>query len=157
EASEVVDVLNRFFTVVVETVEEYDGIVDSFLGDAALVVFGAPRSMADPATAAVACARTLAERLPVRVPGCRAGLGASYGNVVAGYVGSDDRFEYTVIGDAVNEAARLCELAKEYDGLVLASGAAVGAADPAEAARWEAAGSRVVRGRDEPTELCVPR
>lgn len=157
EASEVVDVLNRFFTVVVETVEEYDGIVDSFLGDAALVVFGAPRSMADPATAAVACARTLAERLPVRVPGCRAGIGASYGNVVAGYVGSDDRLEYTVIGDAVNEASRLCDLAKEYDGLVLASGAAVGAADPAEAARWEAAGSRVVRGRDEPTELCVPR
>lgn len=157
EASEVVDVLNRFFTVVVETVEEYDGIVDSFLGDAALVVFGAPRSMEDPATAAVACARTLAERLPVRVPGCRAGIGASYGNVVAGYVGSDDRLEYTVIGDAVNEASRLCDLAKEYDGLVLASGAAVGAADPAEAARWEAAGSRVVRGRDEPTELCVPR
>ena len=46
EASEVVDVLNQFFSVVVETVEEYDGIVDSFLGDAALVVFGAPRSMA---------------------------------------------------------------------------------------------------------------
>lgn len=157
EAGEVVDVLNRFFTVVVETVEEYDGIVDSFLGDAALVVFGAPRSMEDPATAAVACARTLAERLPERVHGCRAGIGASYGDVVAGYVGSNDRFEYTVIGDAVNEASRLCDLAKDHDGLVLASGAAVGAADPAEAARWENVGSQVVRGRDEPTQLCVPR
>ena len=143
--------------MVVETVEEYDGIVDSFLGDAALVVFGAPRSMEDPATAAVACARTLAARLPERVPGCRAGIGASYGDVVAGYVGSNDRFEYTVIGDAVNEASRLCDLAKDYDGLVLASGAAVGEADAEEAARWESVGSQVVRGRDESTELCVPR
>ena len=156
EASDVVEVLNRFFSVVVETVEEYDGIVDSFLGDAALVVFGAPRSMADPATAAVACARVLGERLPARVPDCRAGIGASYGDVVAGYVGSDDRFEYTVIGDAVNEAARLCELAKEYDGLVLSSGVAVGAANEAERGRWETVGSEVVRGRDEPTDLCVP-
>ena len=157
EAAEVVEVLNRFFAVVVETVEEYDGIVDSFLGDAALVVFGAPRSMDDSATAALACARTLAERLPQRVPGCRAGIGASYGNVVAGYVGSDDRFEYTVIGDAVNEASRLCDLAKNYDGLVLASGAAVAGSTPAEAGRWQSAGSEVVRGRDEPTELCIPR
>ncbi len=157
EAAEVVDVLNRFFAVVVETVEEYDGIVDSFLGDAALVVFGAPRSMEDPATAAVACARTLAERLPERVPGCRAGIGASYGNVVAGYVGSDDRFEYTVIGDAVNEAARLCELAKDHEGLVLASGTAVDRAETEEAARWTSAGAQVVRGRSEPTVLRVPR
>ncbi|MCT1433963.1 adenylate/guanylate cyclase domain-containing protein [Dietzia maris] len=156
EAGEVVDVLNRFFSVVVETVEEYDGIVDSFLGDAALVVFGAPRSMADPATATLACARVLAERLPARVPDCRAGIGASYGDVVAGYVGSDDRFEYTVIGDAVNEASRLCELAKEQPGLVLASGVAADAAAESERGRWQEVGSEVVRGRTEPTRLCAP-
>ena len=156
EASEVVDVLNRFFRVVVETVEEYDGIVDSFLGDAALVVFGAPRPMDDPASAALACARVLGERLPARVPGCRAGIGASYGGVVAGYVGADDRLEYTVIGDAVNEASRLCELAKNRSGLVLASGTAVASAGDAEAARWNRVGSEVVRGRSDATELCVP-
>ncbi|QGW26263.1 adenylate cyclase [Dietzia sp. DQ12-45-1b] len=156
EATEVVDVLNRFFRVVVETVEEYNGVVDSFLGDAALVVFGAPRSMDDPASAALACARVLGERLPDRVPGCQAGIGASYGGVVAGYVGADDRFEYTVIGDAVNEASRLCELAKTQSGLVLASGAAVDSAGAAEAERWNRVGSEVVRGRTEPTELCVP-
>jgi adenylate cyclase len=156
EASEVVDVLNRFFRVVVETVEEYDGVVDSFLGDAALVVFGAPRALDDPASAALACARALGERLPDRVPGCRAGIGASYGDVVAGYVGADDRFEYTVIGDAVNEAARLCELAKDRPGLLLASGAAVASAGGPESERWDRVGSEVVRGRSEPTELCVP-
>lgn len=156
EASEVVEVLNRFFRVVVETVEEYDGVVDSFLGDAALVVFGAPRAMDDPASAVLACARALGERLPARVPGCRAGIGASFGDVVAGYVGADDRLEYTVIGDAVNEAARLCELAKTRPGLVLASGSAVDSGSGAESARWDRIGSEVVRGRSEPTELCVP-
>lgn len=156
DASEVVEVLNRFFRVVVETVEEYDGVVDSFLGDAALVVFGAPRDMDDPAAATLACARALGERLPVRVPECRAGVGASFGDVVAGYVGAADRFEYTVIGDAVNEAARLCDLAKDRPGLVLASGSAVAVAGGGEDGRWVRAGSEVVRGRSEPTELCVP-
>ncbi len=156
EPAEVVDMLNRFFRVVVEAVSEHGGTVDSFLGDAALVVFGAPRAMDDPATATLACARALAERLPDRVEGCRAGIGASYGTVVAGYVGADDRFEYTVIGDAVNEASRLCELAKDQPDLVLASGATVDAAEPAERDRWEAIGSEVVRGRSTPTELCVP-
>ncbi|KAA0919931.1 HAMP domain-containing protein [Dietzia sp. ANT_WB102] len=156
EAAEVVDVLNRFFAVVVETVEAYDGIVDSFLGDAALVVFGAPRAMADPATATLACARALGERLPARVPDCRAGIGASYGEVVAGYVGADDRLEYTVIGDAVNEASRLCELAKAQPGLVLASGVAASAAAEVERDRWKVVGSEVVRGRDQPTQLCAP-
>lgn len=131
-AAAVVDVLNQFFAVVVETVEEYDGIVDNFLGDAALVV-GAQIHGGPGHGATVACARTLAERLPEQVPDCRAGIGASYGDVVAGYVGSDDRFEYTVISDAVNEASRLCDLAKDRDGLVLASSAAVSALDPAEA------------------------
>nr|WP_291085277.1 adenylate/guanylate cyclase domain-containing protein [Dietzia sp. UBA5065] len=156
EAAEVVEVLNRFFRVVVDTVDEYDGVVDSFLGDAALVVFGAPRPMDDPATAALACARALSRRLPDSVPGCRAGIGASFGDVVAGYVGAADRFEYTVIGDAVNEASRLSELAKDQPGLVLASGAAVAAADRAEGGRWDAIGSEVVRGRTRPTELRVP-
>ncbi|MFL0578726.1 adenylate/guanylate cyclase domain-containing protein [Dietzia sp. 179-F 9C3 NHS] len=156
DPAEVVEVLNRFFRVVVETVDEHDGIIDKFLGDAALVVFGAPNRLDDPAGAALACARDLADRLPQRVPGCRAGIGASFGEVVAGYVGADDRFEYTVIGDAVNEASRLCELAKERPGLLLASGAAVAAAAADESARWETVGSEVVRGRTEPTELCVP-
>ena len=61
-----------------------------------------------------------------------------------------------MIGDAVNEAARLCELAKDRPGLVLASGAATDAAAEVERGRWDEVGSQVVRGRDEPTRLCAP-
>jgi adenylate cyclase len=77
--------------------------------------------------------------------------------VVAGNVGHRDRFEYTVIGDPVNEAARLTELAKDREGRVCASGAAVERASAEEAAHWDVGDAVTLRGRDEPTPIAVPR
>ena len=85
--AEVVDVLNRFFAVVVEVVHEHGGLVNKFEGDAALAVFGAPVALADPAGAALRAARTLAVRLVAEVTECEAGIGASFGPAVAGNVG----------------------------------------------------------------------
>jgi len=155
-AGEVVETLNAFFEVVVERVEAHGGLLDKFQGDAALAVFGAPAPLADPATAVLAAARDLAAALPDLVPDCAAGIGVSYGEVVAGYVGSATRFEYTVIGDAVNEAARLCELAKAHPLRVLASAAALEAATVAESGRWTIGGSVELRGRAAPTTLAWP-
>ena len=117
--SEVVELLNQFFGVVVEVVEERGGMVNKFEGDAALAVFGAPVPREDAAACALAAARDLARRLPKEAPELEAATGVSAGTAVAGNIGSEHRFEYTVIGDPVNEAARLCELAKERDGLVV--------------------------------------
>ncbi len=153
---EVVRMLNEFFDVVVATVRSHDGSVNKFVGDAALCVFGAPEVLNDAAGCALAAARELNARIARDLGELSAGIGVSSGRAVAGNIGTAERFEYTVIGDPVNEAARLTELAKKRGG-VLASGDAVAAASPAEAARWSLAESIVLRGRERPTHLATPR
>ncbi|MGX6448137.1 adenylate/guanylate cyclase domain-containing protein, partial [Patulibacter sp. S7RM1-6] len=153
---EVVVLLNRFFGVVVGTTGEHGGWVNKFQGDAALVVFGAPGQQDGAPDRALRAARALATRLAVEVPELRAGVGVSGGAAVAGYVGAEERLEYTVIGDPINEAARLTEVAKDTPGLVAASGRLVAQAGEDERARWRRYDRRVVRGRREPTDVMVP-
>ncbi|MCR1784879.1 adenylate/guanylate cyclase domain-containing protein [Nocardioides carbamazepini] len=153
--TEVVAVLNRFFGVVVDEVDRQHGLVNKFIGDAVLAIFGAPVELPDHATAALAAARAMAARLATEVPEVEAGIGVATGQVVAGNVGHEQRFEYTVIGDAVNSAARLTDLAKDAPGRVLASWDSVTAADGTEAARWVEHGETVLRGRSGPTRLAV--
>ena len=154
--TEVVDVLNRFFDVVVAEVHAHGGFVNKFEGDAALAIFGAPENLPDAPGRALAAARVMAARLHAEVPDALAGIGVSAGPAVAGNVGAAERFEYTVIGDPVNEAARLTEEAKKVDGRVVAAMRAVEAASPEEAARWQPMHEVHLRGRLEPTLLAVP-
>lgn len=154
--TEVVALLNRFFGVVIAAVADCGGSINKFEGDAALAVFGAPVAMADHAGAALRTARTLNERLVEVVPECPAGIGIAVGRAVAGNVGGERRYEYTVIGDPVNEAARLCELAKSKTPRVVASTACVEQAAGAEPRAWRADGETTLRGRPEPTGLAVP-
>ena len=157
---EVVDVLNRFFAVVVDEVDARGGLVNKFIGDAVLAIFGAPTYDEGHAASALSAARAIAKRLAEEVPEVAAGVGVATGNVVAGNVGHHQRYEYTVIGDAVNTASRLTDLAKEVDGCVLAMWHSVEAAEESghtdEAAKWEKHGAEVLRGRTEATELAVP-
>ncbi|OLT24329.1 hypothetical protein BJF79_45240 [Actinomadura sp. CNU-125] len=95
-------------------------------------------------------------RLRADVPELDAGIGVSAGQVVAGYIGAEQRFEYTVIGDPVNEAARLSDLAKVSPGRVLASGTVLELAHLAEAGQWELGKPVTLRGRTRPTRLAVP-
>lgn len=86
----------------------------------------------------------------------QAGIGVAAGHVVAGHIGGHDRFEYTVIGDAVNQAARLTDLAKDTPGRVLTSAATLRGANEAEQARWTVLKSVELRGRREMTQLARP-
>ncbi len=153
---EVVDLLNRFFAVVIDAVDRCGGSVNKFEGDAALCVFGAPLPREDAAGDALAAAREMAAGLAREIPELGVGIGVSAGPVVAGNVGSAERHEYTVIGDPVNEAARLTEVAKSVEGGVVASGAVLERAGESEAALWKVDGARVLRGRSEETLLAVP-
>jgi len=155
--TEVVDLLNRFFDVVVDAVSSEGGTVNKLVGDAALCVFGAPLEHKDSAGAALRSARRMLAELRARMPEVDVGIGVSAGTVVAGNVGTAERFEYTVIGDPVNEAARLTELAKHRPGRILAAARVVERAGEPEASAWEPAGAEQLRGRAEPTRLATPR
>jgi class 3 adenylate cyclase len=153
---EVVETLNRFFGIVVEVVTWHGGWVNKFEGDAALCAFGAPAAHPDAATAALSAARELRRRLRLELDAFDAAVGVSAGPVVAGNIGAANRYEYTVIGDAVNEAARLTQLAKRKPSRVLASEAIVSRAGVREAERWSVGESVLLRGRPRPTRVAVP-
>jgi adenylate cyclase len=155
---EFVIILNEFYDAVVQVVDGELGFVNKFEGDAALCIFGAPGELADHASRALRAARVLRDYLgavgPDRV-GFDVGIGVSSGSVVAGTVGSRSRYEYTIIGGPVNEAARLSELAKSHPARVLASAATIGCGG-AEADCWLPDGVVQLRGRSRETRLFMP-
>jgi len=154
--AEVVHLLNEFFRVVVDTVGRHGGFVNKFQGDAALAIFGAPIEHPDASGGALAAARELHDELLPVIGSAEFGIGVSAGRAIAGHIGAQARFEYTVIGDPVNEAARLTELAKLEAGHVLASAIAVSGALDAEALCWDVGEIVELRGRTAPTQLARP-
>jgi adenylate cyclase len=153
---EVVELLNIFFGVVVDVIDHQGGVVNKFEGDGALCVFGAPVEHPRAATAALMAGRILRDRLDdLDHNQISVGIGISAGRVVAGNIGAESRFEYTVIGDPVNEASRLTDLSKERSQRLLAAQTVVDQADPSEAARWRAEESVVLPGRVESTRLAT--
>ncbi len=116
----VVDALNEYFERMVDIVFRHEGTLDKFIGDEMMVLFGSPVSHADDPDRAVRAALEMQAALVdlnVRheargLPPFKIGIGINTGEVVAGYIGSSQALEYTVIGDPVNTAARLCSLAK---------------------------------------------
>lgn len=156
---EVVAILNRFFATVVRVVSEEGGWVNKFEGDGALAIFGAPTAMDACAARALRAARTLRRELLALAaahPAVDAAIGVSAGDVVAGNVGAEERYEYTVIGSPVNEAARLTDAAKKRLGRVLASEQAItGGGDEAKA--WAVGDELTLRGYDDTVLVYEPR
>ncbi len=124
---DVVDRLDGAFAVLVEILDRHGGIVNKFLGDGFLALFGAPFEAEDPAHRAVAAAREMLDAMERINEGSswplRIGIGIHFGEVVAGNIGSPRRKEYTVIGDTVNFASRLEALNKEFGSQLLISSA----------------------------------
>ena len=130
--SDLVTFLNRYLSVMSDTIEAHGGFVDKYIGDAVVAVFGAPVDDEDHALsgvrAALACQRRLgAESSGFGLPGGRSvgtRIGINSGEMLVGNIGSYRRFNYTVIGDAVNLAARLESANKQYGSQILVSDSA---------------------------------
>lgn len=141
----VVRMLNRFFRIVVAVVNREGGWVNKFEGDAALCLFGAPQDQADHADRALRAAAALPRELALDSAVLSAGIGVASGDVIAGFVGTPERFEYTVIGDVVNLASRLCDESKHNQAGVLASVSTVQTAS--NTSDWVPVGEFSIRGR----------
>lgn len=154
----VVAMVNAFFGRVIQAVGAEGGLVNQFQGDGALCIFGAPIELKDHAVRALRAALVLRREIVALAdvyPGFDAAIGVSTGRVVAGDVGTEDRSEYTVIGDAANEASRLTDQAKERPSRVLVSEQTVRAAE-GKAGEWLSAGLIELRGRTRPTGVFEP-
>lgn len=152
----VVEVLNTFFTEMVDLVFAHKGALDKFLGDALMAVFGVPVAVPEAASQAVACALAMHGRLQEmqaqgRTPVQGMRIGINTGEVIVGNIGSDKRMDFTVIGDAVNVAARLQELAKDLGADTLVSEATFKAVGGKF--NLVAGPALVLRGRQEPTAV----
>lgn len=119
-ASDVVSMLNEYFEEMVEVLFKHEGTLDKYVGDEIMALFGAPISCAEDASNAVACAVEMQKRLrefnrlrevrgeaPIQI-----GIGINTGEAVFGALGSTKTMQYTVVGDTVNTASRLCSLAR---------------------------------------------
>ena len=156
---EVVNMLNEYFKIMVGIITKHNGVVDKFIGDAIMAVWGAPESFGnDAANAMVAClemrialANLNESRLARGLPEIRIGMGVHTGPLIAGTIGSDDRMEYTVIGDTVNMASRIEAATKAYGTDLLIS--EVTSEKIKDSFILEQAGTASVKGKSEPLKL----
>ena len=129
EPEQIVDQLNDYMSVMVDTIARHEGIVDKFMGDGIMAVFGAPMPKPDDADRAIECAQAMMKAIDEHnqlrqdrsLPKLHHGIGVHFGPVVAGNVGTAERAAYTVIGDTVNLASRLEGMTKQLDADYLVS------------------------------------
>jgi class 3 adenylate cyclase/ActR/RegA family two-component response regulator len=126
-ARRVVDLLNEYFSYMADVIGAEDGIIDKYIGDAVMVLFGVPTSLGDDADRALAAARRMHRALKLMNelrggPALKIGIGLGSGPAIAGQIGSTDRMNYTVIGPPANLASRIEGLTKAYGSDILICG-----------------------------------
>ena len=133
--ADLVQMLNDYFSRMSPVIDKEGGVIDKYIGDAIMAIFGAPIEFPDDALRAVRAGAIMlaelrafnAERAALQLPPIHIGVGINCGTVVAGNIGSESRLNYTIIGDAVNLASRLEGLTKHYEvGMIVSEGVAVG-------------------------------
>jgi adenylate cyclase len=168
---QVIAAVRAFHAKVVPILFRYDGLIDKFLGDGVMAVFGAPEARPDSARQAVLCAVEILDefdRWNVRRKArgqvtARIALGVHYGPVIQGNVGIADRLEFTALGDTVNVASRLESMTRRHRAAILLSREALEAAEragplpPALRERCRDLGELAIAGHDAPVHLIAIR
>ena len=113
EPEKVTEIMNKALTIQADAVKKYGGMVDKYIGDAMMAIFNAPIDLPNHETCAVLCAIEIKEQMQKANLGIDIGIGINTGEAVIGNMGSNTRFDYSAIGDAVNLAARLESSTKE--------------------------------------------
>jgi len=153
----VVEVLNAYYAAVDRVCAREGGIITQFLGDGVVAVFGAPlHPLADHAAAALRAARALRNEMARRTRGAPAldvGIGICTGAMIAGNVGAGTRVSYTIVGDAVNQAARLQVLTRDLGMPVLLTASTRDTLDPGTRAALRPCGAVPLKGIRAPVEV----
>ena len=157
EPTEVVEYLNSLFVFMIDSVNRNHGIVNKFLGDGFMAIFGAPISSDQDRQNAVRAAREIVEEVHARtsegsIPATRIGIGLHAGMAVTGNVGSEQRKEYTIIGDVVNLASRIEQLNKQLGSELLVSEVVAKSLPDTKDGSMEI-GDVHVKGRGEPVRV----
>ena len=155
----VVEMLNEYMTQMVSIIQSYKGVVDKYVGDAIMAIWGVPiQAPYDYQLAVLACLAMRKElnrlnksRLARGQAALKIGMGLNTGVVIAGNIGSDTKMEYTVIGDAVNLASRIESMTKEYGTDLLISNSVY--EQVKEQFVIEQAGSTRVKGKTESIDV----
>lgn len=156
---EVVEMLNEYFAVMVNIINTHGGVVDKFIGDAIMAVWGAPQSSEKDAHNAVrACLemrkgldKLNEKRIARNQPPINIGMGLHAGTAISGTIGSDERMEYTVIGNTVNTASRIESSTKAFGSDLLISDTVI--EKIGDAFKTELAGAAEVKGRSEALKM----
>ena len=153
EPEEVTKIMNKALTIQADAVKKYGGMVDKYIGDAMMAIFNAPIDVPNHETVAVLCAEEIQENIKKADLGIEIGLGVNTGYAVVGNMGSDTRFDYSAIGDAVNLAARLESSTKEVGEDIVIGYDTISASSFSDQIMLKELDSIFVKGKKKPIKI----
>ena len=153
EPEEVTEIMNKALTIQADTVKRYDGMVDKYIGDAMMAIFNAPMDTPGHETSAVLCAMEIQDKIKMADLDVEIGIGVNSGYAVIGNMGSETRFDYTAIGDAVNLAARLESSTKDVGEDIVIGYDTISASSFSDQIMLKELDSIFVKGKEKPIKI----